>query len=90
MVFAVWAGRAEFLTPGAAEAFRASHRWGLEHLDDMVERASAERGFAVDLVRAYFTRHIVYPLSPRHLEGLRSFRKLVLDLEPAGVDTSHV
>jgi len=85
MVFAVWAGRSEFLTADVAEAFRASYRWGREHLDEMVEHASTERGFGNDLARAYFTRHIVYPLSSRHLEGLRLFRKLVLALEPATV-----
>jgi hypothetical protein len=36
-------------------------------------------------VRAYFTRHIVYPLSPRHLAGLQLFRKLVVALEPVGI-----
>jgi chorismate dehydratase len=85
MVFAVWAGRTEFLTPDAAEAFRASHRWAVERLDEMVERASVERGFVKELARAYFTRHIVYPLSPRHLEGLTLFRKLVLALDLASV-----
>jgi predicted solute-binding protein len=83
MVFAVWAGRADFLTPDVAEAFRASHSWGREHLDEMVERASAERGFGKELARAYFTRYIVYPLSRRHLDGLTLFRKLVLALEPS-------
>jgi chorismate dehydratase len=83
MVFAVWAGRAEFLTTEVAEAFRASHRWGSEHLDEMVEHASAERGFGKALARDYFSRHIVYPLSSRHLEGLALFRKLVCALEPA-------
>ena len=63
MVFAVWAGRTEFLTEDAAEAFRASYQWGREHVDEMVERASAERGFRKELARDYFTRHIVYPLS---------------------------
>ena len=83
MVFAVWAGRAEFLTPDAAEAFRASHRWAREHVDEMVEHASTERGFGKELARAYFTRHIVYPLAAKHLEGLTLFRKLVLALETA-------
>jgi len=83
MVFAVWAGHSEFLTAEVAEAFRASYRWGREHLDEMVEHASAERGFGKELARAYFTRHIVYPLTARHMEGLRLFRKLVLALEPA-------
>lgn len=83
MVFAVWAGRSEFLTPDVAEAFSASYRWGREHVDEMVERAAADRGFDRGLARAYFTRHIVYPLSSRHLEGLALFRKLVLALEPS-------
>ena len=85
MVFAVWAGRREFLTPEAAKAFRASCQWGRDHVDEMVEHASAERGFDKALARDYFTRHIVYPLSAKHLEGLTLFRSLVLALEPAPV-----
>ena len=83
MVFAVWAGRSECLTNDVAEAFRASYKWGSEHVDDMVARASAERGFPKDLARQYFTRYIVYQLSAKHLEGLALFRKLVRDLAPA-------
>jgi chorismate dehydratase len=83
MVFAVWAGRTEFLTADVAAAFRASYRWGWEHVDEMVASASAERGFDEELVRRYFTHHIVYPLSSRHLEGLALFRRLVLALDPA-------
>jgi chorismate dehydratase len=83
MVFAVWAGRAEFLTVEVAEAFRGSYRWGREHVDEMIEHAATERGFGKSLARDYFTRHIVYPLSSRHLEGLALFRKLVLALETA-------
>lgn len=83
MVFAVWAGRSEFLTRDAAEAFRGSYEWGRTHVDEMVEHAAAERGFAKELARAYFTRHIVYPLSSKHLAGLALFRKFVLALEPA-------
>jgi chorismate dehydratase len=83
MVFAVWAGRKEFLTNDAAEAFCASHAWGQAHLDDMVSSAAAERGFPKDLARQYFTRHIVYQLSAKHLEGLALFRKLVRELDSA-------
>src|SRR5262249_53421568 len=87
MVFAAWAGRKEFLTPDAAAAFRASHEWAMAHADHMVDAASAERGFPKELARAYFTRHIVYRLSEKHLEGLALFRKLVLALDrtPAAV-----
>jgi chorismate dehydratase len=85
MVFAVWAGRGEFLTEAVAEAFRGSYSWGRKHVDEMVDHASLERGFSKELARDYFTRHIAYPLSARHLEGLSLFRRLVLALEPASV-----
>jgi chorismate dehydratase len=81
MVFAVWAGRTEFLTPEAAAAFRGSWQWGRDHVDEMVEHAARERGFDPKLARAYFTRYIVYPLGPKHLEGLALFRKMVMELD---------
>jgi len=83
MVFAAWSGRGKFLTPAAADAFRGSHEWAMAHVDQMVEHAAAERGFPRELARAYFTRHIVYRLSVRHLDGLSLFRKLVLSLDRA-------
>lgn len=81
MVFAVWAGRTESLTKHAAEAFLASHQWACEHVDEMVDRASAERGFPKDLARSYFTHHIVYRLSSKHLEGLKLFREKVREMD---------
>lgn len=80
MVFAVWAGRKEVLTKDVADAFLASHAWACDHVDDMVARASAERGFPKDLARQYFTRHIRYRLSEKHLEGLALFRKLAREI----------
>lgn len=87
MVFAAWAGRKAVLTPEVREAFLASWRWGMDHVEEMVDHAFTERGFPKELARAYFTRHIVYPLTPRHLEGLALFRKMVmaLDAVPASV-----
>jgi chorismate dehydratase len=85
MVFAVWAGRKEFLTPEVAAAFRASFEWGRDHVDEMVEHAATERGFPKQLAREYFTRYIVYPLGPKHLEGLALFRKYVAALDLASV-----
>lgn len=85
MVFAVWAGRTKDLTAEVAEAFEESHRWACAHVDEMVARAAAERGFPKELARQYFTRHIVYRLSGKHLEGLALFRRLVRDLDSAAV-----
>ena len=45
MVFAVWAGRTEVLTAQVATAFQASWEWGRGHMDEIVVRAAAERGF---------------------------------------------
>jgi predicted solute-binding protein len=81
MVFAVWAGRAEALSAQAGAAFVASYDWGVSHVDEIVRRAAAERGFGEALAREYLTRHIVYELSARHLRGLELFRGMVRDLK---------
>jgi predicted solute-binding protein len=73
MVFAVWAARPGVATPEIAEAFRASCRWGREHIDDIVAAESGARGFPPDLVREYLTRYIVHELGPREYEGMRRF-----------------
>jgi predicted solute-binding protein len=85
MVFAVWAGRRKFLTKEVARSFRASFEWGRQCIEEMVQRASRERGFREDLARDYLTRRIVYELTARHLEGLEMFRKFNRALEPAEV-----
>jgi len=45
-------------------------------MDEVVAAGARERGFREELVREYLTRHIVYELGARHLEGLELFRKL--------------
>jgi chorismate dehydratase len=76
MVFAAWAGKREDLTADVAQAFADSCQWGRSHIDEIVERATQERGYSAELVRKYLTEHIVYELGPRHREGLELFRKL--------------
>jgi predicted solute-binding protein len=85
MVFAVWAGRRKFLTREVGGAFRAAYEWGRAHTEEMITRASRERGFREDVARDYLTRRIVYELSAKHLEGLATFRNLNRALEPAVV-----
>jgi chorismate dehydratase len=77
MVFAVWAGKKAVLTPDVARVFVESYRWGKAHMDEIVRRASVERGFAEEVARGYLTRNIVFELSPKHLEGLELYRKHV-------------
>lgn len=81
MVFAVWAGPKKFLTPDVAAAFRASWQWGMTHMDEIVRRAEAERGFPEALAREYLTSHIDFELTPKHLEGLELYRRYVRSLE---------
>jgi chorismate dehydratase len=83
MVFAVWAGRRGVVTAEIAEAFRASCRYGLEHMDQIVAAESEVRGFAPELVREYLTRHIVHELGPREYQGMEIFLEYA---RPEGVE----
>jgi chorismate dehydratase len=87
MVFAVWAGKKQFLTPDVAQTFLASYRWGKEHMEEIVSRAERERGFPEAVAREYLTRYINFELSARHLAGMALYRKHVGELEtfPVGV-----
>ncbi len=76
MVFAVWAGRKEVVTPDVVQAFRDSARFGLEHIEDIVVCESEPRGFSREFVREYFARYIVNELTAREYEGLEQFLKL--------------
>lgn len=73
MVFAVWAGRRGVVTEEIGEAFRASCRWGLEHMDEIVETESAARGFSEGTVREYLTRRIVHELGEIDYKGMELF-----------------
>ena len=73
MVFAVWAGRKEVVTPEVIEAFQQSCRYGRERIEEIVNAEAPRRGLAPELVRAYLGRHIVHELGPRDYEGLRLF-----------------
>ncbi len=46
MVFAVWAARKGVASPLLAQAFRDSCRFGLEHMEEIVEAEGVRRGFA--------------------------------------------
>jgi predicted solute-binding protein len=83
MVFAVWAGRREALTPDAAAAFSASYGWGKSHMEEIVREAS-QQGFPEALARDYLTHRIEYQLSARHLRGLDLFRTRVRQLLTSG------
>ena len=73
MVFAVWAGRPELMSAELEATFRASCRFGLEHLEDIVRLEAPRRGISEELAREYLTRHTVLELGDRDYEGMRLF-----------------
>ena len=81
MVFAVWSGRKEVMQDRYEQAFVASCRYGLEHMEDIVSAEAPARGFAAELVRNYLTRHIVFELGDRDLEGMKLYLKQALALD---------
>jgi predicted solute-binding protein len=86
MVFAVWSGRKEVMQERYEKAFVESCRYGVTHIDDIVRAEAPARGFAADLVRTYLTRHIVFELGERDLEGMKLYLKHALALDGVALD----
>jgi chorismate dehydratase len=83
MVFALWSGKKGRIAEPLGEAFRASCRYGLAHMDEMVTVEAKARGFTEELVREYFTRYIIFELTDRHYAGLQQYLKLATALDRA-------
>jgi chorismate dehydratase len=73
MVFAVWAGHKQHITPGVVEALTESCRFGRAHLEDIVKVDGAARGIPEELAREYLTHHIINELGPLEYEGLQLY-----------------
>ena len=85
MVFAVWAGRKEWIQPKYERAFLDSCRDGLAHVDDIARAEATARGVTEDLARRYLTRHIVFELGDRDYAGMDQYLKLAARFEPAAI-----
>lgn len=83
MVFAVWAGREELLSPAREEVFVASCRYGLAHIGDIVEAEHQRRGVTRELAREYLTHRIVFELGPREYQGMDLYLKYAAQLAHA-------
>lgn len=73
MVFAVWAGASEHITPEVSAALVDSCRYGREHLEDIVQTDAPARGIPKALARQYLSHHIVNELGDLEYEGLGLF-----------------
>ena len=88
MVFAVWAARAG-LPPQDPQPFRASLRFGTDHIDDIARAEHRNLGISETLAREYLTRNIVFDLGEREYAGLTLFLQYASELE-SPVETRQV
>jgi predicted solute-binding protein len=84
MVFAVWAGRKDAVTPTVVDAFAQSCRYGRERIEEIVAAESPLRAFPPALVREYLTRHIVCELGEREYQGMDLFLRYAAQTDGAG------
>lgn len=80
MVFAVWAGPREFVTPRVSAVFQDSCAFGLRNLESIVTQESVVRGFAPDLVRQYLNSRIVFELAQPERQGMELFLRYAREL----------
>jgi len=83
MVFAVWAGRSDIHSRAHEEVFIDSCRFGLEHLDEIVDQEHAQRGISARLARQYLTENLVLELGETEYRGMSEFLRLASQLAPA-------
>ena len=76
MVFAVWAGRPEIVTPDLDAVFAESYAYGRANFAEIAAEAEA-RGIPAELAMRYLTGHIVFELGVREYEGMGRFLSYV-------------
>ncbi|MCS7314020.1 MAG: menaquinone biosynthesis protein [Bryobacterales bacterium] len=86
MVFAVWAARREVFSPGLAEPFLDSCRFGRDHLEDIVRLEAGGRGIPESLAREYLGERVVHELGDLEYRGLEEFLGRARRLDKEGGD----
>ena len=81
MVFAVWAGPREWVTPQVATAFQDSCAFGLRNLEQIAVAEAPARGFSTDLVRRYLGSHIVFELGAAERQGMDLYLRFAAELD---------
>jgi predicted solute-binding protein len=80
MVFAVWAGRSDLLTPEREKMFLDSWRFGMDHMEDIIAAEHQRRGITPELAREYLTGHIAFDLGAQEYAGMDLFLKYATEL----------
>ena len=84
-VLAVWAARPSVATPDVVADFHASRAFGLLHLPELCDAASAELRLPAPALHSYLTDNIDFTLDPENVAALTRFfvEASALDLTPA-------
>lgn len=72
-VLAVWAGRAEIVTPEVAEDFLSSRAFGVQHIPEICAEAAITMKLPENELRLYLEKNIDYTLDAENLRGLERF-----------------
>jgi chorismate dehydratase len=80
MVFAVWAGPREFVTPQMSAAFQDSCAFGLRSLERIAAKEAPARNLAEVLVRRYLGSHIVFEVGAPERQGMDLFLRYAREL----------
>ncbi|MEO8027421.1 MAG: menaquinone biosynthesis protein [Bryobacteraceae bacterium] len=83
MVFAVWAGRQELVTPKLERAFVDSYEFGRSHVESIVSAEHVRLGISPELARKYITEHIAFELGDRDYQGMELYLRYAMELDAA-------
>jgi chorismate dehydratase len=89
MVFALWSGLPGGCRQELAPLFVESARYGLAHLESIVEHEADLRGFTKPLVRQYFAKNVHLLLDDTDYEGMRLYLRYAAELQPAALVESE-
>jgi predicted solute-binding protein len=81
MVFAVWCGKPQFVTPANTQHFLDSLAYGERHIATIVTGQSAQRRLPPDLVHTYLTQQIRFRLGDNEYKGMRTYLDYASALE---------
>ncbi len=87
MVFAVWAGRRGHIDASLDDLFVESCRYGMAHIEEILQLECPNRGIGQELARDYLTHHITYLLEKRHHDGMREYLRLAQEFESRELTT---
>jgi chorismate dehydratase len=79
-VLAVWAARAEVVTPELAQDFQDSLAFGLQHLDAIAAEAALQMDLPAAELRRYLSENIDYRLDAENLQGLQRYYAYAAEL----------